>query len=64
MVPVTEGVLATSEAIEPQVKTLDAIHLGSVIASGLDATSVSHDAGMLAAATALGYRVLDRVNEP
>jgi len=64
LVPVTEGVLAASEAIEPQVKTLDAIHLGSVIASGLDATIVSHDAGMIAAATALGYRTLDPVNEP
>lgn len=64
LVPVTEGVLAASEAIEPHVKTLDAIHLGSVIAAGLDATVVSHDAGMLAAATSLGYSTLDPVTEP
>jgi len=41
LVPVTEGVLAASEAIEPQVKTLDAIHVGSAIVSGLEATIVA-----------------------
>lgn len=46
-VPVTEGVLAAAEAIEPHVKTLDAIHLGSVIAAGLDTTIVTHDAAMM-----------------
>ena len=64
LVPVTEGVLAASEAIEPHVKTLDAIHLGSVIAAGLDATIISHDTAMLAAATSLGYPTLDPVREP
>jgi len=63
LVPVTEGVLAASEAIEPHVKNLDAIHLGSVIAAGLDATIVSHAAGMLAAAASLGYPTLDPVSE-
>ncbi|HRW17673.1 MAG TPA: PIN domain-containing protein [Dermatophilaceae bacterium] len=63
LVPVTEGVLAAAEAIERHVKTLDAIHLGSVIAAGLDATIVSHDAGLIAAATALGYPTLDPVEE-
>lgn len=63
LVPVTEGVLAASEAIEPHVKTLDAIHLGSVIAAGLDATIISHDAAMIAAATSLGYPALDPVQE-
>lgn len=62
-VPITEGVLAAAEAIEPHVKTLDAIHLGSVIAAGLDATIVSHDTAMIAAATALGYATLDPVQE-
>jgi predicted nucleic acid-binding protein len=64
LVPVTEGVLAAAEAIEPHVKTLDAIHLGSVIAAGLDATIVSHDAAMISAATSLGYRTFDPVTEP
>lgn len=61
LVPVTDGVLAAAEAIEPHVKTLDAIHLGSVIVAGLDATVVSHDTAMLAAAEALGYPTFDPV---
>lgn len=63
LVPVTEGVLAASEAIEPHVKTLDAIHLGSVIAAGLDATIVTHDTAMIAAATSLGYPTFDPVQD-
>ncbi len=63
LVPVTDGVLAATEAIEPHVKTLDAIHLGSVIAAGLDATVVSHDAAMLAAAASLGYSTFDPVTD-
>lgn len=63
LVPITEGVLAAAEAIEPHVKTLDAIHLGSIIASGLDATIVTHDAGMKAAAERLGYPWHDPVLE-
>ncbi|MDR1387096.1 MAG: PIN domain-containing protein [Propionibacteriaceae bacterium] len=63
LAPITEGVLAAAEAIQPHVKTLDAIHLGSVIAMGLDATIVSHDTAMLAAATSLGYPTHDPVAE-
>lgn len=63
LVPITEGVLAAAEAIQPHVKTLDAIHIGSVIAAGLDAVIVSHDTSMLAAATALGYQTFDPVIE-
>ncbi|WP_022881990.1 type II toxin-antitoxin system VapC family toxin [Gryllotalpicola ginsengisoli] len=63
LVPVGAGVLAAAEAIEPHVKTLDAIHLGSVIAAGLDATIVTHDAGMKAAAERLGYPWHDPVDE-
>lgn len=64
LVPLTDGALAAAEAIEPHLKTLDAIHLGSVIAAGLDATIVSHDAAMIAAADALGYQTFDPVTEP
>lgn len=63
LVPVTDGVLSAAEAIESHVKTLDAIHLGSLIAAGLDATVVSHDAAMIKAATSLGYPTLDPVAE-
>lgn len=63
LVPITEGVLAAAEAIQPHVKTLDAIHLGSVIAAGLDATIVSHDATIIATATSLGYPTFDPVTD-
>ncbi len=63
LVPITDGVLAAAEAIEPHLKTLDAIHLGSVIAAGPDATIVTHDPGMAAAAAAIGYPTLDPVTE-
>ncbi|MDR1441250.1 MAG: PIN domain-containing protein [Bifidobacteriaceae bacterium] len=63
LVPVTEGVWAAAEAIQPHVKTLDAIHLGSVIAAGLDATIISHDTTMLAVAESLGYPTYDPVAE-
>lgn len=63
LVPITDGVLAAAEAIEPHVKTLDAIHLGSVIAAGLDATIVTHDAGMVSAAAEIGYPTFDPVTD-
>lgn len=63
VLPITDGVLAAAESIEPHIKTLDAVHLGSVIAAGLDATIVTHDAGMRAAAEYLGYPCHDPVTE-
>jgi predicted nucleic acid-binding protein len=63
LIPVTETVLAAAETIEPHIKTLDAVHLGSVIASGLDTTIITHDAGMKAAAERLGYPTHDPVLE-
>lgn len=59
LLPVNDALLAEAEAILLHVKTLDAIHLASVIRSGLDMTVVSHDAVMLAVAAELGYAVLD-----
>jgi hypothetical protein len=44
--PVSDAVLAEAEAIVPHIKTLDAIHLASVVRSGLAATIVTHDATM------------------
>lgn len=61
LVPLTDGILAGAEAIVPHVRTLDAIHLASVIATGLDATIVTHDGGVAAVAGTLGYAVLDPV---
>ena len=64
LVPITEGVLAAAESIEHHVKTLDAIHLGALIASGLDAVVVTHDASMKAVAERIGYPTHDPVTEP
>jgi predicted nucleic acid-binding protein len=63
LVPVTDGVLAAADAFEPHVKTLEAIHLGSIIVAGLDATVVTHDLAMAAAADVIGYPTLDPVRE-
>jgi len=57
--PISDALLAQAEAIIPHIKTLDAIHLASVIRSGLDATIVSHDTTMLAAADDFGYATFD-----
>ncbi|WP_299057310.1 PIN domain-containing protein [uncultured Nocardioides sp.] len=62
LVPLTESTLAAAEAIEPHVKTLDALHLGSIIARGGDVTVVTHDDGMKSAAARLGYDCLDPVD--
>ncbi len=59
MLPVNDAVLAEAEAIVPHIKTLDAIHLASMVRSGVDATVVSHDATMVAVAGELGYATLD-----
>ena len=57
----SSAVLPGAEAIVPHVRTLDAIHLASLVAVGLDATVVTHDAGMAAVARELGYAVIDPV---
>ncbi|WP_242497771.1 PIN domain-containing protein [Microbacterium protaetiae] len=61
-VSIDDTILAEAEAIIPHVKTLDAIHLASVIRSGLDATIVTHDATMRAVASQIGYATLDPVD--
>lgn len=62
-VPLDDGILAEAEAIVPHVKTLDAIHVASLIRSGLDAVVVTHDANMRAVAGVIGYPVLDPVQD-
>lgn len=57
--PISDALLAQAEAIIPHIKTLDAIHLASVVRSGLDATVVSHDSTMLSVAAELGYATHD-----
>ena len=60
-IPISDAILAEAEAIVPHVKTLDAIHLASLLHTGLDATIVTHDANMRAVAEVLGYPTLDPV---
>ena len=61
IVPIDGIILAEAEAIVPHVKTLDAIHLASVIRTGLDATIVTHDATVTSVAGEIGYAVFDPV---
>ncbi len=58
-IPISDAILAQAEAIVPHITSLDAIHLASLIHSGLDATVVTHDATMADVAGILGYPVLD-----
>jgi hypothetical protein len=60
-IPISDAILAEAEAIVPHVKTLDAIHLASLLHTGLDATVVTHDANMRAVAEMLGYSTVDPV---
>ncbi len=59
LIPLSDGVLAAAEAIEPHLRTLDAVHLGSVIASGIDAVIVTHDRALMMAAAIVGYPTFD-----
>lgn len=61
LIPISDAVLAEAEAIVPHVKSLDAIHLASLIHTGIDATVVTHDATMAQVAELLGYPVVDPV---
>ncbi len=61
LIPISDAVLAEAEAIVPHVKSLDAIHLASLIHTGIDATVVTHDATMAHVAELLGYPVVDPV---
>lgn len=63
LLPLNDAVLGEAEAIVPHLKTLDAIHLGALIRSGLDATVVTHDATMRAVAEQVGFSTLDPVED-
>jgi predicted nucleic acid-binding protein len=61
LLPISDAVLAQAEAIVPHIKSLDAIHLASLIHTGIDATVATHDATMAHVAELLGYPVIDPV---
>lgn len=60
-IPLSEAILVEAESILMHVKTLDAIHLASLLNSGLDATVVTHDATMRSVAEAIGFDTFDPV---
>lgn len=61
LIPLTDGVLMAAESIIPHIKTLDALHLGSLIHTGIDAVVVTHDANMRAVAEQIGYETFDPI---
>ncbi|MFT4233815.1 MAG: PIN domain-containing protein [Microbacterium sp.] len=61
MLPLEDAALGEAEAIILHIKTLDAIHLGALIRSGIDATVVTHDGTMRAVSKEIGFDVFDPV---
>lgn len=61
LVRLGEGILTSAEAITEHVKTLDAIHLASTVATGADTVVVTHDVTLKTVAVNLGFATLDPV---
>lgn len=59
LVSIDDGVLRVAAAIEPHVKSLDAIHLATCSMLGSGITLVTHDASMTAVARTLGLDTFD-----
>lgn len=59
LVSIDDGVLRAAAAIEPHVRSLDAIHLATCALLGGGVDLVTHDVGMRDAARALGRSVID-----
>jgi predicted nucleic acid-binding protein len=61
LIPLTEPILAEAEATVPHLRTLDAIHLASLIGTGIDAVVVTHDRTLRDVAELIGYSTFDPV---
>ena len=62
LIPIGNTILQLAELIEPHLKTLDAIHLASVLALGdPEAVVATHDARMRTVARGLGFVTVDPV---
>jgi predicted nucleic acid-binding protein len=59
LISIDDGVLRFAAAIEPHVKSLDAIHLATCSLLGNGVTVVTHDANMAEVAVRLGFDVHD-----
>ena len=62
-VSIDDGVLRFAAAIEPHVKSLDAIHLATCSLLGAAVTVATHDTGMTNAAAALGLEAFDPLDD-
>lgn len=61
LVDLTEGILINAEAIQQNLRTLDAIHLASALAVGSELVIATHDARLGEVAAALGLETIDPV---
>lgn len=59
LVSIDDGVLRFASAIEPQIRSLDAIHLATSSLLGSGVTIVTHDANMADVAAQLGLDTFD-----
>jgi predicted nucleic acid-binding protein len=59
LVSIDDGVLRFAAAIEPHVKSLDAIHLAACSLLGTGVTMITHDENVLAVALDLGLDAVD-----
>ncbi len=64
LVSINDGILRAAAAIEPHVRSLDAIHLATCALFSPAITLVSHDVGMLTAAAAMSIDTFDPLAEP
>lgn len=61
LVELSEGILLNAEAIQPHLRTLDAIHLASALAVGAEVVLASHDVRLREVSAALGLETFDPV---
>lgn len=64
LVSIDDGVLRIAAAIEPHVRSLDAIHLATCSLLGSGVTVATHDIQMTGAARSLGFDTFDPVTAP
>lgn len=59
LISIDDGVLRFAAAIEPHIKSLDAIHLATCSLLGNAVTVVTHDVNMAEIAAGLGFDIID-----
>lgn len=61
---INDSILRDAGALEPHVKSLDAIHLATCALLGTGVTLATHDRAMTQAARDIGLDVIDPLTEP